>query len=654
MASYDVESSSIKNNCDYCAKKSKTNAACGYCPQCRKYLCSTCETFQGQLFDHEVLYGREIPEEKTAHKDTLTCEIHVNQVVELFCESHVAVFCKLCQSIKHAGCDVKKIKQALQERNIKEEIQAKNDSLEELQTNIDMVQNDIETKLRTYSENKEELQGKLLEIRTYIDNCIEELDLSVVIDLGTLEANKQTCVHLKQKVKEHCKSKKAFPSEASEEELFHSVLQWNHMHDKHKRLLTNIENATKSCGQFIKQSKHISSLIQQLPGSCYTSGDHLSENHLSQADMTLPQFEIPVRLTKDQSCQVGNVLRDPFRDLTSLQENLEAADIDNNDQTGKQNTDLYDEEQASCEEIDEQCTVKTSFSDIVSCTSIKDVSIEKDAKITHCCFFPSGRALICVNNKTFMILDHELKATEYMNCVNSVGYITHVDKDTVAVAVVSSGTWSLFFIDVSFTKDLQNDREIQLKIFCNGMAGFNKTVYVYSDDLKFSSTFQLKGVQVISKNGDILKNIPLLDYLTDFSINSHGNITYVSETKYINGSKEQFFKCVTSKGDVVSCSPMGEQFLDCSWRVYDDDGNGIGCNNSYKIEVVKPDGTVKPILVKNDEEERIRAMFYDKYSNTLLVQFALYNMWLVKYPDVYKYDMYASNKLELYKLECTP
>ena len=648
MASCDVESSSKKHNCDYCEKKSKTNAACGYCPQCRKYLCSTCETFHGQLFDHEVLYGREIPGEKTAQKDTMTCEIHVNQAVELYCEGHVEVFCKFCQSIKHAGCDVKKIKQALQERNIKEEIQAKNDSLEELQTNIDMVQNDIETKLRTYPENKEELQGKLLEIRTYIDNCIKELDLSVVTDLGTLEANKQACVHLKQKVKEHYKSKKAFPSEASKEELFHSVLQWNHVHDKYTRLLTDIENATKSCGQFRKQSKHISSLIQQLPGSCYTSGDHLSEDHLSQADMTLSQSEIPMILTKDQSCQVGNVLRDPFRDLTSLQENLEAADIDNNDQTGKQNIDLYGEEQASSEEIVEQCTVKTSFSDIVSCTSIKDVSMESGAKITHCCFFPSGRALICVNNKTLMILDHELKATEYMNCVNSVGYITHVDKDTVAVAVVSSDIWSLFFIDVSVTTGLQKGREIQLKILCEGMACFNKTVYVYTNDLKNSSNLTCKGVQMISKGGDILKSIQLLDYCTGFSINSYGNITYVSKTKYFD---QKFFKCVTSKGDVVSCSPMGKKFLDYSWRVYDDDGNGIGYNISNKqIEVVKLDGTVKPILVKIGGEELLSAMFYDKYSNTLLVQLELY----IKRPaNKCTYD-HASNKLELYELEYTP
>ena len=642
MASCDVKPSSKTFNCDYCVKKGKTNAAYGFCPQCRKYLCTVCDTFHGQFFDHEVFYGP--LEEKTAQKDTMTCEIHVNQAVELYCESHADVFCKFCQSIKHANCDIKKIKQALQERNIKEEIQTKNASLEELQTNIDMVQNDIETKLRTYSKNKEELQGKLLEIRTYIDNCIKELDLSVVIDLGTLEANKQACVHLKQKVKKHCKSSKAFPSEASEEGLFHSVLQWNHVHDKYARLLRNIENATKSCGQFIKQSRHISSLIQQLPVSSYTSGDHLSDDHLSQADMTLPQSEIPMKLTKDQSCQVGNVLRDPFRDLTSLQENLEAADIDNNDQTGKQNTVLYGEEQTSSEEIVEQCTVKTSFKDIVS--SKKGVSIENYANITHCCFFPSGRALICVNNKTFMILDHELKATEYMNCVNSVRYITHVDKDTAAVAVVSSDIWSLFFIDVSVTKDLQNDREIQLRIYCNGMAGFNKTVYVYSNDLKFSSTFRLKGVQIISKNGDILKNIQLLDYLTDFSINSYGNITYVSETKYINGSTEQFFKCVTSKGDVVSCSPIVKKFWDYSWGVYDDDGNSIGYNISDKqIEVVKLDGTVKPILVKKDGEEIISHMFYDKYSNTLLVHFGVYRKEL---------GGCTSFKLELYKLEYTP
>ena len=516
-----------------------------------------------------------------------------------------------------------------------------------------MVQNDIENKLRTYSKNKEELQGKLLEIRTYIDNCIEELDLNVVIDLGTLEANKQACVHLNQKVKKHCKSSRAFSNGQIEEELFHSILQWNHVHDKYTQLLRNIENATKSCGQFIKQSRHISSLIQQLPVSSYTSEDHLSEDHLSQADMALSQFEIPVRLTKDQSCQVGNVLHDPFKDLTSLHENLEVADIDNNDQTGKPNTDLYDEEQASSGEIVEQCTVKTSFSDIVSCTSIKDVSMESGAKITHCCFFPSGRALICVNNKTFMILEHELKATEYMNCVNSVGYITHVDKDTAPVAVVSSDIWSLFFIDVSVTTGLQKGREIQLKILCEGMACFNKTVLVYTNDLNNSSNLMCQGVQMISKGGDILKNIQLLDSYTGFSINSYGNITYVSKTNYFD---QKSFKCVTSKGDVVSCSPMDEKFLkyNYSCRVYDDDGNGIGYNTSNKqIEVVKLDGTIQPIPVKKGEYERISAMFYDKYSNTLLVQFGMYMRGLFRYEDTYTYD-HASNKLELYKLKYQP
>ena len=314
MASCDVESSSNRNNCDYCAKKSKTNAASGFCPQCRKYLCSTCETFHGQLFDHELLYGHKIPKEN----DAMTCGIHVDQVVELYCKSHVEVFCKFCQSIKHTDCDVKKIK----ERNIKEEIQTKNGSLKELKTNIDMVHYNIETKLRTLSKNKEELQGKLLEIRTYIDNCIDELDVSVVTDLGTLEANKQACVHLKQKVKKHCKSSKAFQSEASEEELFHSVLQWNHVHDKYSRLLSNIENAAKSCGQFIKQSTYISSLIQQLPVSSYTS-----EDHMSQADMTLSLSEIPEKLTKNQSCQVGNALRDYFKELIPVQEHLEIAQL---------------------------------------------------------------------------------------------------------------------------------------------------------------------------------------------------------------------------------------------------------------------------------------------------------------------------------------
>ena len=399
-------------------------------------------------------------------------------------------------------------------------------------------------------------------------------------------------------------------------------------------------------------------MIQQLPVSSYTSEDHLSEDHLSQADMALSQSEIPVRQTKDQSCQVGNALLDPFKDLTSLQENLEIEDIDHKDQTGKQV--VHDEEQASSEEAVEQGTVKTSFKNIDSCTSMKDISMERNDNtcITHCCFFPSGRALLCVNNEKLMILDQKLKVIPYMKSSDydfSVHKLATVDKETAVV--VFQHRWieneryeniqSFCFIPV--TEELPMGEEIQLKSSCDEIAGFNKTVYVYSNDLKFLSTLQLKGVQVISKNGGLLKYIPLLDYLKDFSINSYGNITYVSETTCINGSKEHFFKCVTSKGDIVSCSPMDKKFLEYSWRVYDDDGNGIGYNTSDKqIEVLKLDGTVKPILVKKGGEERLSAMFYDKYSNTLLVEFNLYEKR--RYDNAIYYD-YVSKKLQLYRLE---
>ena len=80
MASCDVVSSSKKSNCDYCAEKSKTNAACGFCPQCRKYLCSTCETFHGLIFDHEVI---KFLEKKTAKRDAMACE--TSSILFTFC-----------------------------------------------------------------------------------------------------------------------------------------------------------------------------------------------------------------------------------------------------------------------------------------------------------------------------------------------------------------------------------------------------------------------------------------------------------------------------------------------------------------------------------------------------------------------------------------
>ena len=385
-------------------------------------------------------------------------------------------------------------------------------------------------------------------------------------------------------------------------------------------------------------------MIQQLPVSSYKS-----EDHLSQADMTLPQSELPERLTKDESCQVGNVLNDPFKDLTSLQENLEIADIDIKNQTGKQV--VHNREQASSEEAVEHDTVKTSFSNIVSSACIKTLLICKDEMITHYHFFSSGRALLCKNNKTLMILDHELNVIPFISSTDDINDIATFDKETVVIAFNSSDVSRLNFISVGVIAALQIGKNIQLKILCNKMACFNKTFYVFSNDLKTSPSFECKGVQIISKNGDILKNIQLLDYLKDFSINAYGNIKYVSETTYFDGSIEQSFKCVTSKGDVVSCSLIVKKYWDYSWRVYDDDGNSIGFNISDKqIEVVKLDGTVKPILVKQQQGERISAMFYDKYSNTLLVQFNMYKKVTVHNREFY-HNRHASRKLLLYRLK---
>ena len=136
---------------------------------------------------------------------------------------------------------------------------------------------------------------------------------------------------------------------------------------------------------------------------------------------------------------------------------------------------MHVEKQASSGEAVEHDTVKTSFSNIVSSTCIKDLlSIRKDEMITHYHFFSSGTALLCKNNKSLMILDHELNVIPFIRSADDINDIATFNKETVVIAVNSSDVSRLNFISVGVKAALQIGKNIQLKILCNKMACFNK------------------------------------------------------------------------------------------------------------------------------------------------------------------------------------
>jgi len=89
--------------------------ASAYCMECQIYLCPSCEgqhkkypTFQ----DHRLLTGSKMPSfYPTGHgtDDLNKCLDHPQEEIKFFCASHKEVYCCICNTTKHFGCQQKYI-----------------------------------------------------------------------------------------------------------------------------------------------------------------------------------------------------------------------------------------------------------------------------------------------------------------------------------------------------------------------------------------------------------------------------------------------------------------------------------------------------------------------------------------------------------------
>jgi len=92
-----------------------TVKASAYCLDCRIYLCPSCEgqhkkypTFK----DHRLLTGGKLPSfypTKHGRDDLNKCLDHPQEEIKFFCASHNEVYCCICNTSKHSGCQQKYI-----------------------------------------------------------------------------------------------------------------------------------------------------------------------------------------------------------------------------------------------------------------------------------------------------------------------------------------------------------------------------------------------------------------------------------------------------------------------------------------------------------------------------------------------------------------
>jgi len=100
----------------YCHLCSNVRAS-AYCVNCSIYLCPTCEAHHKKyptFKDHQLLLGKKMPSfypqgHGTSANDLRKCKDHPHEEIKFFCASHNAVYCCICNTTKHNGCQQKYI-----------------------------------------------------------------------------------------------------------------------------------------------------------------------------------------------------------------------------------------------------------------------------------------------------------------------------------------------------------------------------------------------------------------------------------------------------------------------------------------------------------------------------------------------------------------
>ena len=546
--------------------------------------------------------------------------------------------------MKHSSCEVKTVQQAIRGRHLKDEIQVNLEALVQLQKEIETVQTRSQLKLTSYSKEKEELKIKLKTLQEEINNilltCVKQLDSEEQTNLERLNANIQACIHFQQMIGVFLKSLKETAGEMPEEGLFLSAVKGNRVYNKYKLLLEHLINEANECGSFVLQTERLLTLIQQISyisSSKEGSGSRLSDNDWSNSDRSN-------RRTKDQCCQVGNSLHNSFEDLKKEP----GCCVEN------QIPDVPGLEQDSSEEIIDEWVSKKSFCDIQSGSVVKELNDIKK-KLYLCCPLPDERVLVCTYNTytytkdlfdsqrtctNLEILDNDMDIEAYIDFNEMITYVVVVDKQTVVASIRHFQKVCLQLISVK-PKNIGLEKLIDLNYKCDGLASYNNTIYVYSNDLKQSPFSSCKGVQILSMNGDVLKTVHLLDYLCGFCLNKDGNITYIGERRGYSNTSKFIFKCVTKEGSVKFSYPVSMEVAKSNPSVMDGAGNIIKVGSSGKIIVMKLDGSERTLLETENKNETVSAVFYNHFKDILLVVFQLYD----------KQKTYISCKLKFYQLE---
>ena len=312
--------------------------------------------------------------------------------------------------------------------------------------------------------------------------------------------------------------------------------------------------------------------------------------------------------TADKSCQLGSTLNEYLgsekKDQACGADGVGNSDTLIDDQLGRDND--TDTENGSSEDAHE-VNVGHSFSDIKSCALVKEIERKDPSTIWDACFMPDGQLILCTDYRgRLKMLDVELNVKMELclqKQLDNTKHVALIDSQTIIVSL-SNGKKLQF---ISIAPKLRFGQEIHLSYRTYGLVYHKEKIYLYTHCVDETAHFKSEGFQLLSLSGQLLNTIPVYDNVDCFCVNKQADILYFG-CRLLNGSTENFFKCVTLDGEIKFQNPYPKA----------EPPNFISVDYHGNLLIDDP-ASLSVMVVRSDESDKVLARATDKYKKVTTV-----------------------------------
>ncbi|XP_053390611.1 uncharacterized protein LOC128553474 [Mercenaria mercenaria] len=529
-ASLTQESDEIKEMyCENCEKELGTVVtADGFCVECMEYLCSTCLRYHKKYVpDHTLQDSANMPQDFCFEK----CQIHKVELTKFYCKSCDQIACPKCKTEHHKECTVDHIPTLVGSTDIKSEVMKINLS--------------IDQSLEQLATSRDNLNSKLTEVHSNRANASASIKMQK--DKLKCVLNKNFQLQLKDMdrrhdsfLKDHEKRKADLLEKLDKEKemLTHNhLLQKEKIQEEQRLLEEQLEEGDEKLNNDSEKLKQTDELKLQT---------QISNANKTGADLTDLKTNFQTKIRTGQKSRVFWAVKTAKYEVEKLKTDTDEA---------SQDIEINNYEFQPCEvpprtdailsfgSLTEKCRRKRKISKEYS-ISVESISDTKNSKITGLCKL-SDNFLVAVDNDnaSFKLIDakkHTLSST--LQLEDKPFGVTKVEDNELAATLPDVG--KIQFLSITQATELAIGPHLAVKKYCHGIVYKKPNLIVLF-------TTKPGEVQILDKNGTILKNFSDLDNPVYIALGTNKSMLYIIHRAKLPHMPKALTKMSTD-GDIIT------------------------------------------------------------------------------------------------------